>query len=250
MNESSTLALEVKNIGNQALTDLKAKLSVVSDHQVIFENQGSITIPSIPRFGAVTSTPLRFSLISGEVASALELSVEFEHADSNVVLPESFNISFTVNVDMLLNGNTATKQTDTLEDLTALYNWQQNVLDSVGDTEDFQQLVPPSETQLALGEDLGNQVMFIPNTDFKADVAVEGQPFTVANDSELTLSFWHAYDIEDEWDGGVVEIRIDDGDWQDVTDAGGVFLLVTTKQLQKTRPSHWRSDKLIQVVSN
>ena len=39
-----------------------------------------------------------------------------------------------------------------------------------------------------------------------------------------TLSFFHHYDTESGWDGGVLEMKIGVGDWQDVTSAGASFL--------------------------
>lgn len=39
-----------------------------------------------------------------------------------------------------------------------------------------------------------------------------------------TLSFSHHYDTEAGWDGGVLEMKIGAGAWQDIIDAGGVFL--------------------------
>ena len=39
-----------------------------------------------------------------------------------------------------------------------------------------------------------------------------------------TITFTHVYDSESGWDGGVLEILIGGGDWQDIVSAGGTFL--------------------------
>ena len=58
---------------------------------------------------------------------------------------------------------------------------------------------------------------------FNNDYSVETVPFLVSETDPLLVSFWHFYWIEDGWDGGVIEISVDGGDWQDVTEAGGIF---------------------------
>ncbi len=56
----------------------------------------------------------------------------------------------------------------------------------------------------------------------KDDRLVAG-PFTLGTGTS-TLSFWHTYNLESSWDGGVLEISTDGGStWQDVTAAGGTF---------------------------
>ncbi len=39
------------------------------------------------------------------------------------------------------------------------------------------------------------------------------QPFTLTSGESSELSFYNLYDIEDRWDGGVVEISVDNGPW-------------------------------------
>ncbi len=56
----------------------------------------------------------------------------------------------------------------------------------------------------------------------KDDRLVAG-PFTLGSGTS-TLSFWHTYNLENGWDGAVLELSTDGTSWQDVTAAGGVFL--------------------------
>ena len=58
-----------------------------------------------------------------------------------------------------------------------------------------------------------------------ADVAAETTEITVGEGDDFSISFWHYYWIEADWDGGVVEVSIDGGDWQDAADAGGEFAI-------------------------
>ncbi len=62
---------------------------------------------------------------------------------------------------------------------------------------------------------------------FAPDIATVGDvtlDLNTAIDSQ-SLTFWHAFDIESGWDGGVVEVSTNNGSsWADIVAAGGVFL--------------------------
>src|SRR5690606_35009192 len=49
-------------------------------------------------------------------------------------------------------------------------------------------------------------------------------PSIAISDPAATLSFRHKYDTEADWDGGLLEIKIGDGAFQDILAAGGSFL--------------------------
>ncbi len=224
INETASITLKVNNIGNQIINGLTATVSSQSDHNVSFENSGTITFPSLPRLATTSSQPLNFSLLTADPNSTLELTVSFTHVDPSVQVPEPFSISLTVNVDYLLDGNTASVQTDNMEDVTSKYNWQENLVTANTESTSLQSLVPPTFTMQSSNNQLGQSVMFLENPGYSADVSMESQPFTLADDVPFILSFWHAYDIEQDYDGAVIEIKINDGIWQDVTQAGGIFV--------------------------
>lgn len=67
-----------------------------------------------------------------------------------------------------------------------------------------------------------------PNSVFAANPQQAGQsiltsPSIAMGDSGGTLIFSHWFDTETNWDGGVLEIKIGAGAWQDILDAGGTF---------------------------
>lgn len=224
INETASVTLTVNNIGNQTINGLTATISSQSDHNVSFENNGTIIFSSLPRLAMTSSQPLKFSLLAADANSELELIVSFSHVDPSVQVPEPFSISLTVNVDYLLDGNTATIQTDNMEDVTSKYNWQENLVTANQEITSLQSLVAPTFAMQSSNNQLGQSVMFLENPGFNADVSVQSQPFTLVDDAPFILSFWHAYDIEQDYDGAVVEIKINDGVWQDVTQAGGIFV--------------------------
>ena len=68
-----------------------------------------------------------------------------------------------------------------------------------------------------------------PNAMFAEDKSQSGSstltsPPVAIGSNPGTLSFSHHYDTEAGYDGGVLEIKIGGGAWQDIIDAGGVFL--------------------------
>jgi flagellin-like hook-associated protein FlgL len=58
---------------------------------------------------------------------------------------------------------------------------------------------------------------------FTSDVGYETRPTSVGFDGEFTVSFWHLYNLETGYDGAVVEVSVNGGDWVDVTDMGATF---------------------------
>ena len=63
----------------------------------------------------------------------------------------------------------------------------------------------------------------VANSNDDSDVVLVSPAFTVGS-STAELSFRNAYDLESRWDGGVLEISIEGGSYQDIITAGGVFI--------------------------
>ena len=68
-----------------------------------------------------------------------------------------------------------------------------------------------------------------PNAVFAPNAAAVGlseitSPPIVITGTRTNLSFRHKYSVENTWDGGVLEIKIGGGDFQDILVAGGAFL--------------------------
>lgn len=63
---------------------------------------------------------------------------------------------------------------------------------------------------------------FIENIGDSRDVALVSPAFIVGS-ATAKLTFWNHYYTEEDWDGGVLEIAIAGGAWQDIVTAGGSF---------------------------
>lgn len=64
---------------------------------------------------------------------------------------------------------------------------------------------------------------FVNNYDDSSNIILTSPAFTVAT-STAQLTFWNWYDTEDYYDGGVLEISINGGAFQDILTAGGSFV--------------------------
>jgi subtilisin-like proprotein convertase family protein len=65
--------------------------------------------------------------------------------------------------------------------------------------------------------------VFAPNTPATGLAEITSPPVLVTS-SRTILNFRHKYSVENTWDGGVLEIKIGGGEFQDILVAGGAFL--------------------------
>ncbi|MBX3234076.1 MAG: hypothetical protein KIT84_06550 [Labilithrix sp.] len=79
-------------------------------------------------------------------------------------------------------------------------------------------VVAPSSNQRASAPNSA----FINSTESRRDYVLVSPVFTVSS-TTAKLSFWNRYRTEWDYDGGILEIKIADGPWQDIIDAGGSF---------------------------
>jgi len=79
--------------------------------------------------------------------------------------------------------------------------------------------------------------IFAPNTPTTGLSEITSPPVLITG-SRTVLNFRHKYSVENTWDGGVLEIRIGDGAFQDILTAGGTFLAggYTTTLNSSTNP--------------
>jgi len=84
------------------------------------------------------------------------------------------------------------------------------------------------------------------------DAALLSPPFLLPYETEL--SFWHWWDVEDDataWDGGIVMISIDGGEWEQITPVGGyphVFVDNSARALPGGTPCYSGSSDWTQAI--
>ncbi|RYV03417.1 peptidase M36 [Shewanella sp. OPT22] len=239
--ETGTVSFTIKNTGNLDIENIQAKVKVTSEHDVTFANAGAVTFSTLSgAFSEITSDPIEFSLDESGVGEVLELELSFmDEEGSEVILPTDYSFSTLVNMDFEDQTTDDSTAHSNMEDWSLFVDWQQHVMHGGEPALVTQQYDngPNIDFFETFGFDLGDQVMVLDNNDFQSDVAVETREFTVGFEGDFEVNFWHFYAIEQDWDGGVVEISVNGSDWVDVTEVGGSFDIgydgpVTTQDVQ------------------
>lgn len=211
--ETGTVSFTIKNGGNSALADLSGTVVVVSDHDVTFANGGAITLGDVALFGSATSAPIEFTLNEANIGDELVLKFVPDLADG--VEAAEYMLSTTVNVDFVTRPLVGTTQYEDLNTLSRLHDFTEVVM-SGGDM---------AKGTWGLDQWDANDGMITSTANsFTSDVAYQTRPMSVGYSGDYTISFWHLYNLEEGYDGAVVEVRINGGDWADVTEMGGEFL--------------------------
>lgn len=238
VGETATVSVSIKNAGSESLAGIPARLTVISDHDVTIENEGLVTFESVDLFETLASTPLQVTLNEAGVADALQFQVEFLEVEG-VETPAPADLTLLVNMDFAPRATENGSSTDNMENVASINNWTLNVMEGgeqAADTRGLDTVNTGFFSALNPGVDLGAQTMFLSNNAFSSDVAVESHPIEVGFSGNFEMSFWHFYWLEANFDGGVVEISVNGGDWVDVTEVGGVFQNGYTGELQGELP--------------
>jgi hypothetical protein len=211
--ETATVSFTVTNGSNAALIGLTGTVVVESDHDVTFANEGAVTLGDVAIFASATSSPLEFTLNEANTGDELVLKFVPDLADG--VEAAEYMLSMTTNVDFVTRELVGTSQDEDFNTLSRLHDFTETVMaggDRATGTWGLDQW------------DADDGMIAATANSFTADVAYHTRPMSVGFNGDYTITFWHLYNIEEGYDGAVVEVRINDGDWADVTAMGGVFL--------------------------
>jgi len=211
--ETGTVSFTVKNVGSEALTGVTGTIEVTSGHDVIFANEGMVTLGDVALSGEVTSSPIEFTLKGAGTGDELTFKLTFPDLEA-VESVDDYVISTTVNVDFVERELVGYSQSEDLNTLSRLNDFTETVL-AGGDA---------AMGTFGLAEwGGGDGFIFAGNNPFSSDVTYETRDMTVGYFGDFSISFWTYYDIEEGYDGGVVEISVNGADWVDVTEMGGTF---------------------------
>lgn len=236
IGETGTLTVQISNTGSETLNNIPVQFSVLSQQDVTLGNGGESEVVSIEPFASAQSTPINVSLNDADIASPLQLQVSFPDDGESVQRPEPITQTFTVNIAFADAPLTDASQSDDME-LAALSK-ENLALSLLKDTVGSEQTLSFDNSDIIDtfeqgGVQLGEQSLFLRNNSFESDVALTTRAFTVAEEQDFSVSFWHFYALEEFWDGAVVEVNINDQGWQDVTEAGGQFAVGYNGQLNQ-----------------
>ncbi|XQW84811.1 rhombosortase-dependent M36 family metallopeptidase [Thalassotalea piscium] len=217
--ETGTVSFTIGNKGSTALSGLVGKVVVTSGQDVTFANDGMITFDDVDLFASTTSSPLEFTLNEAATADQLTLEVTFPELDDGITA-ESYGLTINVNMDFKDRAPVLNTTTDNAETVATLHDWTENVMTG-GDL--AKGTVSLDSTYAGLFP-VDEQYIFINNNQFTSDVAFETKTFNVGYAGNFTVSWWQYFEIEENWDGGVVEVSVNGSDWADVTTMGGTFM--------------------------
>ncbi|MCL1049910.1 rhombosortase-dependent M36 family metallopeptidase [Shewanella abyssi] len=216
--ETGTISFTVANKGSEAFETIDAIVKVTSGQKVTIANEGKVIFSNVLPYGDATSTPIEFTLDDAATADEVTFELSFPDLDEDIK-PADFTLSTAVNMDFASKDVEANMSTSNMEDYSGLVDFQEVVLSGGEMAEGTASL----DARYANYFPVDSQYMYIANNGFASDVAFETKSFTVGYGGDFSVSWFQYYEIETEYDGGVVEIRINGGEWADVTEMGGVF---------------------------
>ncbi|MEZ8184719.1 rhombosortase-dependent M36 family metallopeptidase [Shewanella sp. 5S214] len=216
--ETGTVSFTVMNKGSEAFESIDAIVEVTSGQDVTFANDGKITFSSVDLFAETTSSPIEFTLNEAATADLLEFKVSFPDLAEEIETSE-YQFSTIVNMDFNVKAPVGNSSTSDMEDVSGLKDFVETIY-SGGD---LAKGTGNLESQYAAYFPVDSQYLRIKNNGFESDVAYETNKVTVGYAGDFVISWFQYFEIEENWDGGVVEISVNDGDWVDVTDMEGTF---------------------------
>ncbi|CAK0752726.1 extracellular elastinolytic metalloproteinase [Gammaproteobacteria bacterium] len=221
--ETALLTLRIRNSGNQPLPR-RLTAQVTSTADVSFGNSGRIVFGVFDVNGFATGS-LPVTLHSAATAADLKLKVDFPQAGAT---PNTVFEPQTVWVERIVNYNLKSS-------LFTVDNAEQIAATTADWSPTLTEISPGAGEGWRVTSDLNDsyhtgQAWFIPDNDTPTDaslispvIKVGTQPFSVKFDT----AFQFEIDTDDgpgfSFDGGVVEVKIGSGRWQDVLAAGGSF---------------------------
>lgn len=218
VGETGTVSFTVKNSGSSALSGLVGQIEVTSGHDVMLANDGIVTFDDVGLFASVTSESIEFILNDGATADTLAFTLTFPEVDEEIIADEH-SLSTVVHMDFTDRDPVGNATGDDMETQATLVDFTENVM--VGGDQAMGTFSLDSTYNWLFP--VGDQYTFVQNNGFSSDVAFETKTMNVGYGEDFTISWWQYYEIEPTWDGGVVEVRVNGGDWADVTAMGGSF---------------------------
>ncbi|QSX37768.1 rhombosortase-dependent M36 family metallopeptidase [Shewanella sedimentimangrovi] len=216
--ETGTVSFTIHNQGSERFEGVEAQVEVISDHDITFANEGKITFGALELFGDATSAPIEFTLNDAKTADTIELKLTFPSLAEGTEA-EEYSFTTVVNMDFKDKAPVSNMSTSDMEDYSGLADFKENVL-AGGDMAEGTGML---DGTYAAYFPVDSQYLYIANNGFESDVAFETKPVQIGYGGDFTISWFQYFEIEENWDGGVVEVSVNGGDWVDVTEMGGVF---------------------------
>jgi len=222
--ETGTVSFTIANSGSEVLSGVVGKVEVVSGQDVTLANDGMVTFGDVGLFSSTESAPIEFTLNEAATADNLVFKVSFPDLDATIKSSE-YSFNTTVNLDFTAREPVKNSASDDMETAATMHDFSENVMVG-GDMAKGTGYLDTTYASFFRNNilDIGDQYFFINNNGFSSDVAYETRTFQVGYNGDFVIDWFHYYDFEESWDGGVVEVSVNGGEWADVTEMGGQYL--------------------------
>ena len=206
--ETSMMTVTLANVGSGAVSGITAQ--VTSSADVTFANEGVIAFTDIASARETMSAALEVTLNTASTNEPIDIIVTFSSDDSDLVLPEPLTTTVKVNLDY-----ENTRATEDFASADSVWlDWQRSQETASEES--------PSQWNVSNGSIVG------PNLAQQNDISLISPTVTVTDSGDFSMAFAHSFEFEtgsdlSSWDGGVIEVSVNGGDWTDVITAGGSF---------------------------
>lgn len=225
--ETASLSLSVANVGSKPLASSQAIVSSSAD--VTFANGGIMTFDAMPNWNDTAIGMIDVTLNSADVNAIIPVTITFVDEGNFINLPDAIETHFNVNYDIEKDATRTIEQFET--PLTISNDWTRNTVGANGALE-WANVGPDDKQNYGTG-----RYMWGFDNDVESSSSLVSPTVTVNATGDFSMSFEHWYKFERtkvyddsgsfistiNWDAGVIEISIDDGEWTDVITAGGSF---------------------------
>jgi hypothetical protein len=222
--ETSSITIKLANSGSGAVSGIKAQVTSTAD--ITFSNDGMVEFADTASARDMVSAMLEVTLNNAIVDEEVDVLVTFMSDNSNAILPSPVTTSIKVNKDY--NKDRSIEDFSSAE--TTWVDWQHSEVSAIEDSSKWQ--VSDDTDSVILG----------PNLATANDISLLSPTVTVSESGAFSITFDHSYQFEmgsdgSTWDGGVIEVSIDGGDWTDVIVAGGEFTTGYNGTVLSTNPT-------------
>jgi hypothetical protein len=225
VGETGAFKFVIRNSGTQALSGIKAQVTTRAN--VTLGNDGMVEFSAVHSWNDAVMGEIPITLNSARTSEEIQLVISFLSDDRDVRVPENIDVSLIVNRDISKDITITIDDFETPAATSA--DWTQEKI-GPADSGEFDGI--DDWVIYDVEFETGN-VMWGPDGDVQTDLSLMTPMVTVAPEGDFSMDFIHYYEFESSdaesgeyvnWDGGVMEISIDGGDWTDVVEAGGTFL--------------------------
>jgi hypothetical protein len=217
VGETVLVKVSVENTGTQPFpADLTGQLVVLSGD--LEPADGGLINFAVAGDGMSGVANLPITLVDSLTASEIRFALTFPKPaeDVGLILPDASEVTLQVNYDLQAHG----VFTDSVTLTASKADWLPQIQAGEGANWQVSDAYDPIFRK--------SYMWYVPDNASTSDVTLTS-PVIPADFGPLSVSFLSYFSFESyaagiSWDGGVIEISVNGGPWQDVVDAGGAFV--------------------------